>query len=189
MASLRISVVQYLNTAPLVYGFTRGPLQGKYDLSFTVPSECAEALRSGAADVAIIPAIEYQRIPNLVVLPDLSIASKERVRSLLIVSKLPIREVQSLALDRSSRSTQTLTRILCEDRWNIAPQFTQATPDLAQMLQGSDAALVIGDPALRIAIQAEQCVKPGADGEWVCSGSLVGLPQTPNLHLYDVVHE
>jgi hypothetical protein len=51
---LRISVVQYLNTAPLVRGFTHGPLQGKYDLSFTVPSLCAEALRKKEADIAII---------------------------------------------------------------------------------------------------------------------------------------
>jgi len=189
MARLRISVVQYLNTAPLVRGFTHGPLQGKYDLSFTVPSLCAEALRSGAADVAIIPAIECQRIPGLVVLPDLSIASKERVRSLLLVSKIPIREVRRIALDSSSRSTQALTRILCEDRWSIAPEFSQATPDVAEMLQSADAALLIGDPALRLAIQAEQCVKPGADGEWICHGAQVGLPQSSELHLYDVVHE
>jgi predicted solute-binding protein len=123
------------------------------------------------------------------VLPDLSIASKERVRSLLLVSKMPIREVRSLALDRSSRSTQALTRILCEDRWNIAPQFTEAAPDVVQMLQSADAALVIGDAALRLAIQAEQCVRPGSDGEWICSGAQVGLAQRPKLHLYDVVHE
>jgi chorismate dehydratase len=189
VSKLRISVVQYLNTVPLVRGFTHGPLQGKYDLSFTVPSLCAEALRSGAADVAIIPAIEYQRIPRLVVLPDLSIASKERVRSLLLVSKTPIREVRRIALDRSSRSTQALARILCEDRWSITPEFSQATPDVAEMLQSADAALLIGDPALRLAIQAEQCVKPGADGEWICRGVQVGLPQSSKLHLYDVVHE
>lgn len=189
MAKLRISVVQYLNTAPLVRGFTHGPLKGKYDLSFTVPSECAEALRTGAADVAIIPAIEYQRIPNLVMFPDLSIASKERVRSLLIVSKLPIREIGSLALDQSSRSTQALTRILCEERWDIAPQFTEANPDFAEMLKSADAALVIGDPALRLALQAEQCVSPGADGGWICAGSQVGLSRATKLHVYDVVHE
>ena len=189
MPKLRISVVQYVNTAPLVRGFTHGPLHGKYHLSFTVPSLCAEALRTGAADVAIIPAIEYQRIPNLVVLPDLSIASKERVRSLLLVSKTPIRDIRSIALDQSSRSTQALVRILCEDRWAIAPQLTQAVPDVAQMLQASDAALVIGDPALRIAVQAEQCVKPGRDGEWICGGAQIGLPANSHLHLYDVVHE
>jgi chorismate dehydratase len=186
---LRISVVQYLNTAPLVRGFTHGPLQGKYDLSFTVPSQCAEQLRTGAADVAIIPAIEYQRIPNLVILPDLSIASKERVRSLLIVSKSPIREARSIALDNSSRSTQALTRILCDTRWLISPELFEAAPDLATMLATSDAALLIGDPALRLAIDAEQHVTPGRDGALVCTGAQVRLPQFTKLYLYDVVHE
>src|SRR5437773_8034295 len=97
---LRISIVQYLNTAPLVWGFTNGPLQGKYDLSFTVPSECADDLRAGRADVAIIPAIEYQRIPGLAILPDMAIASKHQVRSLLIVAKKPIEQVRTL--DRKS---------------------------------------------------------------------------------------
>ena len=189
MSKLRISVVQYLNTAPLVRGFTHGPLQGKYELSFTVPSLCAEALRRGDADVAIIPAIEYQRIPGLVILPDLSIASKERVRSLLVISKVPIRRARSIALDRSSRSTQAITRILCEDRWDIAPKFTQADPNPVEMLQNADAALIIGDPALRLVISAECHVAPGRDGEWICKGSTAGLPGFPELHFYDVVHE
>jgi chorismate dehydratase len=189
VSRLRISVVQYLNTAPLVRGFTHGAFQGKYELSFTVPSQCAEALRTGAADVAIIPAIEYQRIPNLVILPDLSIASKERVRSLLIVSKSPIREARHIALDSSSRSTQALTRILCDLRWLISPEFSESSPDLSAMLASSDAALLIGDPALRLAIAAERHVTPGADGEWICSGAQVGLPQIPTLHIYDAVHE
>ncbi|HET9802859.1 MAG TPA: menaquinone biosynthesis protein [Candidatus Acidoferrum sp.] len=189
MSKLRISVVQYLNTAPLVRGFTHGPLQGKYDLFFTVPSQCAEALRTGAADVAIIPAIEYQRIPNLVILPDLSIASKERVRSLLVVSRGPIRFAKRIALDRSSRSTQALTRILSANRWNTSPEFQEAEPDIATMLANSDAGLVIGDPALRLAIAAETKAKPGRDGELVCEGSTVGMPQFPSLHIYDVVHE
>jgi chorismate dehydratase len=186
---LRISVVQYLNTAPLVRGFTHGPLQGKYDLSFTVPSQCAEALRTGAADVAIIPAIEYQRIPNLVILPDLSIASKERVRSLLLVSKAPIREARRIVLDRSSRSTQALTKILCDARWLISPEFSESDPDLAAMLAHSDAALLIGDPALRLAIAAEQHASPGRDGAWVSTGAQIGLPQLPKVHIYDVAHE
>ena len=189
MSKLRISVVQYLNTAPLVRGFTHGPLQGKFELSFTVPSQCAEALRSNAADVAIIPAIELQRIPNLSVLPDLSIASKERVRSLLIISKSPIREARSIALDSSSRSTQALTKILCDARWLIAPEFSETFPDLAAMLESSDAALLIGDPALRLAIAAEQHVTPGRDGALVCTGAQAGLPQFSKLYLYDVVHE
>jgi chorismate dehydratase len=150
--SLRISIVQYLNTAPLVHGFTHGPLRAKYDLSFTVPSQCAAALQSGAVDIAIIPAIEYQRIPGLVVLPDLSISSKKSVRSLLLIAKKPLREVRKIALDRSSRSTQALTRILCAKRWQIAPDFFEAEPDLPAMLHLADAALLIGDPALRVSL-------------------------------------
>jgi len=189
MPKLRISIVQYLNTAPLVWGFTHGPLRGKYDLSFTVPSQCAEALRADTADIAIIPAIEYQRIPNLVILPDLSIASKERVRSLLILCKVPIRQARRVALDTSSRSTQALTRILCDKHWRIAPEFHQAAPELAEMLRSADAALVIGDPALRIAIAAEASAKPGPHHEVICDGKTVGLPEIPKLHIYDVVQE
>jgi chorismate dehydratase len=155
VTKLRISIVQYLNTAPLVWGFTNGPLRGKYDLSFTVPSQCAEQLRTGQADVAIIPAIEYARIPDLEILPELSIASKKMVRSLLLVSKSPIGQFKSVALDSSSRSTQALTRILCAEHWKITPEFIEMPPDLETMLKKADAALLIGDPALRLSLSME----------------------------------
>src|SRR5271156_718098 len=105
MRKLRISIVEYLNTAPLVWGFTEGPLSGKYDLSFTVPSQCAEALRRGDVDLAIIPSIEYQRIDGLIALPNMAIASQREVRSLLVVAKRPIEKVKRIALDTSSRAT------------------------------------------------------------------------------------
>ena len=168
VSKLRVSVVQYLNTAPLVWGFTKGPLRGKYDLSFTVPSLCAEALRVGTADVAIIPAIEYARIDGLAILPDLSIASKRSVRSLLLIAKRPIAEVRSIALDRSSRSTQALTKVLCAGRWRIAPQFHESAPQLDEMLREADAALLIGDPALRFILRDQA-------GE--------------GLHVYDIAEE
>jgi chorismate dehydratase len=186
---LRISIVEYLNTAPLVRGFTHGPLRGKYELSFTVPSQCAEALRSGAVDVAIIPAIEYQRIPDLVILPNLSIASKKSVRSLLLVSRKPIHEVKRIALDRSSRSTQALTRILCEKRWHIAPEFSEAAPDLPAMLEHADAALLIGDPALRLSIESASITGRDASGETVCPWSVAGLTGAGCLYMYDIVEK
>jgi chorismate dehydratase len=187
--SLRISIVQYLNTTPLVRGFTRGPLRGKYDLSFTVPSQCAEALRSGAVDVAIIPAIEYQRIPGLVVLPNLSIASKKSVRSLLLVSRKPIQEVKNVALDRSSRSTQTLVRILCAKLWRVSPEFSEAEPNLPAMLQQADAALLIGDPALRLALESETKAQRDAAGEQFCPAEFAGLPSSNPLFVYDIVEK
>ena len=189
MTKLRISIVQYLNTAPLVWGFTNGPLRGKYDLSFTVPSQCAEELRTGQADVAIIPAIEYQRINDLVILPDMAIASKKQVRSLLIIARKPIEQVKSFALDRSSRSTQTLTRILCAEKWKIAPQFFETSPDLSAMLEQADAALLIGDPALRIAVGLEKDSWPGAEGQTICQAATLGMASSELLHVYDVVSE
>src|SRR5262249_937284 len=82
-----------------------------------------------------------------------------------------------------------LTKILCANRWNISPAFHEAEPDVATMLATSDAALVIGDPALRLAIAAEAKAKPGRDGEWICEGATVGIPHFPTLHIYDVVRE
>lgn len=189
MQKLRISIVQYLNTAPLVWGFTNGPLAGKYDLSFTVPSQCAEALRTGAADIAIIPAIEYQRISGLVVLPDLAIASQNRVRSLLIIAKKTIAQVRSIALDRSSRSTQALTRILASKYWKIEPQFFEAEPNLAAMFGKADAVMLIGDPALRISISIEKKSTVSPEGRAVCQASALELDGTGIFHLYDVVGE
>jgi chorismate dehydratase len=189
VTKLRISIVQYLNTAPLVWGFTNGPLQGKYDLSFTVPSQCAEDLRFGRADVAIIPAIEYQRIPDLVILPDMAIASKNQVRSLLVISKKPIEQAKTFALDRSSRSTQALTRILCAEKWKITPEFFEALPDLPEMLQQADGALLIGDPALRVAVGIEKDSWPGAQGQTICQAAALGINCSELLYVYDVVGE
>ena len=189
LPKLRISIVQYLNTAPLVWGFTNGPLAGKYELSFTVPSQCAEALRTGAADIAIIPAIEYQRIPGLVVLPDLAIASQNRVRSLLIIAKKPIEQVRSIALDRSSRSTQALTRILAAEHWKIDPEYLETEPDLRVMLKKADAAMLIGDPALRISIAIEKKSTVGPQGRAVCEAAALGLTTAEIFHIYDVVGE
>ena len=228
LPKLRISVVQYLNTSPLVWGFTHGLLAGKYDLSFTVPSQCAEALRAGDVDIAIIPAIEYQRIDDLVILPDLAIASKRRVRSLLLVSKVPLAPAQinaapprdlesrelstgplqsgkaqsrepqqtgprSIALDRSSRSTQALTKILCARHWQIAPQFQEMAPDLAQMLAAHDAALLIGDPALRVSVQIESDsvgagLAPPAPSSSPAAATL-GLSSPEKLYVYDIVEQ
>ena len=205
MPKLRICIVQYLNTAPLVWGFTHGPLRGKYELSFTVPSQCAEALRTGAADIAIIPAIEYARIPDLDILPGISIASTNAVRSLLLVAKQVVTKLRRVALDRSSRSTQALTRILCAEYWKIAPEFRELPPDLAAMLEQADAALLIGDPALRLAIGIEPhatrvaaTASPAVASQrelfaaWTVPPHHLGFtsaPQLPQLFVYDIVEQ
>lgn len=191
MGKLRISIVEYLNTAPLVWGFTDGPLAGKYDLSFTVPSQCAEALRRGDVDVAIIPSIEYQRIEGLVALPDMSVASTHEVRSLLVVANRPVEMARTFALDTSSRSTVALVKILCKRLWKIAPQFVDAPPDPTAMLEHADAALVIGDPALRVTLKMAALSGKTPDPENCCGGDPedMPVPGVDTLFVYDVVHQ
>jgi chorismate dehydratase len=191
MTKLRISIVEYLNTAPLVWGFTDGPLAGRYDLSFTVPSKCAEALRAGDADVAIIPAIEYQRMENVVVLPEMAVAAKGEVRSILVIARKPIELAKRVALDTSSRSSAGLVQLLCRNFWGISPEFVQADPDPAAMLANADAALVIGDPALRIAVKLEQLAEKQPNGEFCCGGdpNEQAVAGVDSLYVYDVAHQ
>jgi chorismate dehydratase len=193
MSKLRISIVEFLNTAPLVWGFTDGPLEGRYDLSFTVPSLCAEALRAGDADIAIIPAIEYQRMENLVVLPDMAVAAKGEVRSILLLAKKPIQLAKRIALDTNSRSSVALVRLLCRGLWNISPQFVDAAPDPAAMLADADAALLIGDPALRVRIVMDALAskQAAADGSSCCAGDEdeLPVPGVRTLFIYDVAQQ
>jgi len=145
---LRVSVVQYLNTVPLIWGMQHGEQQGKFDLNFTTPAQCADAVRSGSAGVGIIPAIEVQRIEDLQVIHGVSISSLERVKSVILLSKTPIERISSVALDTSSRTSVALVTILLRKFYNLQPRMTPADPDPEKMLAQADAALLIGDPAL-----------------------------------------
>jgi predicted solute-binding protein len=192
MGKLRISIVEFLNTAPLVWGFTDGPLAGKYDLSFAVPSQCAEDLRAGRADVGIIPSIEYQRMENVVALPGMAIASKNEVRSLLVISKVPIEQAESFALDTNSRSSVGLVRILCQRHWKIAPRFIDSPPDPDQMLGLADAALIIGDPALRLRLKVDalEAKVPQAEGCCCCGDEdEQAVKNASMLFVYDVAQQ
>src|SRR5262245_41700963 len=96
-----VSLVQYLNSAPLGWGFTHGPLAGRVELFLSTPAECADQLRDGRADAGLIPVIEYQRIPGLQVIPNISIATAGRTRSVLLLSRIPAERVRRVALDSS----------------------------------------------------------------------------------------
>ena len=150
MRRLRISAISYLNTAPLMWDFEHGEAGRHFDISYTLPSSCAKALAEGTADIGIIPAAAYAQIPGLVVLPDVAIASRRAVRSILLVSRVPIDEVRSVALDTSSMTSVALTKILFEKWLGGGREFVSQGPDLGKMLVECDAGLLIGDPALQV---------------------------------------
>ncbi|HEY1263165.1 MAG TPA: menaquinone biosynthesis protein [Terriglobales bacterium] len=150
MSRLRISAISYLNTAPLMWDFEHGEAGQDFDVSFTIPSACAEALREGSADIGIIPAAAYATIADLLVLPGVAIASKQAVRSILLVSKVSLEYVKSVALDTSSMTSVALTKVIFNKWLGGVASFTSMEPDLPNMLQMHDAALLIGDPALEV---------------------------------------
>jgi len=152
MPKLRISAISFLNTAPLMWDFEHGAAGQNFDIQYTIPAECAAALAAGRADIGIIPAITYAQISDLVVLPGIAIASKDHVRSILLVSKKPIHDVRSVATDTSSRTSVALTQILFARFFGGHRHFTPHPPDLKEMLKQSDAALLIGDSALQISL-------------------------------------
>jgi chorismate dehydratase len=105
-------------------------------------------LRDGAVAAALIPAIEYQRIPGLLVAPGASVASKNKVRSVILASRLPIREISSVALDTSSRTSAVLLQIILSRFHGLSPRYVPHPPNVNEMLESNDAALIIGDPAM-----------------------------------------
>jgi chorismate dehydratase len=144
-----VCAVSFLNTTPLVWGMLHGPQKNLFDLDFQIPAACADQVASGAADIGIIPSFELTR-QNLEVIPGAGIACHGPVRSILLISSKPAAEIRRLAVDSSSRTSVQLSRVILERRFGATPELVPHPPDLDAMLRIADAALIIGDPALRI---------------------------------------
>lgn len=145
----RVCAVSFLNTVPLVWGMLHGPQRGVFDILFKIPSECADAMESGQADIGLLPCFELLR-QDLGTVPGLGIACRGAVRSILLVSHVPAGRIRTLAADTSSRTSVALARIVLEKRYGVSPALLRRPPDLGAMLAEADAALLIGDPALRV---------------------------------------
>jgi chorismate dehydratase len=151
---LRIAAIRFLNPAPLMWDFEHLPastdLATRYQVDYMLPGECADRLAAGTADVGLVPIAALATTPGLRILPGCVIASKERVRSLLLVHRadMPLKKMRSVAADTSSRSTLAYTRILLHKWGNPDVPFVPMAADLDAMLDRADAAIIIGDPAL-----------------------------------------
>ncbi len=151
LMKLRMSFINFLNSVPLGWSFLHGDLQDAFELLFDVPSQCARRLADGSADIGLIPVVEYLRNPALAIVPGISIASKHEVKSVLFVSNLPLERVRSVALDTSSRTSAALLRILLKRFHGLGSvSYHESPPDPERMLATHDAALIIGNPALKV---------------------------------------
>jgi chorismate dehydratase len=168
----RVCAVSYLNTVPLVWGMLHGPEAGVFDLRFALPALCADQLAAGEADIGIVPVIEMHR-QKLEYFRGTGIACHGPVRSILLISKMPFREIRTLATDSGSRTSVMLSRIILAEKFGVEPTLISRPADLAVMLGEADAALLIGDAALRIDPDKLPFESLDLGAEW---NTLTGLP-------------
>jgi chorismate dehydratase len=169
---IRVSFIEFLNSVPLGWAFLQGLHRADFDVKLALPSECADDLADRKADVGLIPAIEYQRIPGLRILPDLSISARREARTVLFASRVPLPRVERVAVDTSSRTSVVLLRVILEKflgRRNIVYQPHE--PDPERMLSRFDGALIIGNPAFRV--PRDRFLLHDLAGEW---HRFTGLP-------------
>lgn len=168
----RVGAVSYLNTVPLVWGMLHGEESRSVDLSFSIPSVCAERLEQGLIDVGLVPVAEIAR-QSLEIVPGVGITCCGPVRSILLFSRVPWPRVRTLASDVSSRTSVQLARVILRERYGVEPEVSSEQPILADMLRDADAALIIGDPALRLRPEELPYEYLDLGAEWQM---LTGLP-------------
>lgn len=151
---LRISAISFLNPAPLMWDFEHRPemhrLAERYNIHRSMPSQCALELASGTADIGLIPIAAYATTPGLAIIPGCTIASLDRVRSIVLVLKNPagMGAVRRVAADNDSRTSNAYAQIIFRKFYGADPEFVPHAPNLDAMLADCDAAVLIGDPAL-----------------------------------------
>ena len=145
----RLAASSYLNSAPLIWSFLHGSHCASVDFVEAVPARCAQLLADSAVEGALIPVIEYQRIPNGSLVPNVCVGSRKEVLSVVLVSRdKQLEQINSVALDESSRTSATLVKVIFREFLDREPQWTTRAPDIEEMLEKNDAALIIGDPGM-----------------------------------------
>src|SRR5215213_3172904 len=145
----RLAASSYLNSAPLIWSFLHGPHRGRIDFVEAVPARCAELFAGAAVEGALVPVIEYQRIACGYLVPNVCVGSQKEVLSVVLVSKnKQIENIRSVALDESSRTSATLVKVIFREFLQQEPEWTTRRPNLAEMIEKNDAALIIGDPGM-----------------------------------------
>ncbi len=168
---VRFGIVHYLNSWPLAWSFLRAAAPRWAEPVYLPPARVADGLATGELEVGLVPSAELQRIAGLAVVPGLCIASQHEVKSVLLVSKVPPARICRVALDESSRTSAVLVQLLLAERYGVRPDVAPFRPDLEAMLATADAALLIGDPALKVDRTGLHVVDLAA--EW---RALTGLP-------------
>ncbi|MCC7302129.1 MAG: menaquinone biosynthesis protein [Bacteroidia bacterium] len=146
----RISCVTYLNSLPFIHGLKHSGFlrSSRSSLSLDIPSQCAEKMLQGAADVGILPVAMIPAVKDLRIISDLCIGADGPVGSVMLFSRVPLDQIKTVYLDYHSRTSAVLVRILARNWWKINPEWKQGSPGFEDRVEGETAALIIGDRAL-----------------------------------------
>jgi chorismate dehydratase len=173
----RVGHIQFLNCLPLYWGLAHTGALLDVELTKDTPDRLNDALVAGELDIGPISLVEYLRhADDLLVLPDLAVGSDGPVLSVVLVSSVPLDQIRSVALGSTSRTSVLLAKLLLERHHGLSPSYSVMPPDLGAMLREADAAVVIGDVALRATLfDAERLGLTVLDlgGAW---RELTGLP-------------
>lgn len=146
MEKIKISAVSYLNTKPFVYGLQHSDLIREIDLSLDIPSLCARKLSTGLADIGLIPVAAISDVVNARQISDYCIASSGKVRTVVLLSNVPLPEITKIVLDYQSRTSVQLVRVLAACYWKIVPEWESGQPGYIESdIETTTAIVVIGD--------------------------------------------
>ena len=167
----RLGAVTYLNARPLVYGLEAHPT---FEVRYDIPAECARLLHARETDLGLIPSIEYLRGPSdYFIVPGPAVTSRGPVASVAIYTRREPKDIRTIAMDTSSRTSVALATVLLRRRFDVAPEPVAMAPELDVMLGRADAALIIGDVALFLDHEAAGVRKIDLGAEWT---EMTGLP-------------
>jgi predicted solute-binding protein len=168
---IRVGAVTYLNARPLVYGLENSD---RFSVRYDIPSECARLLHAHETDIGLIPSIEYLRGPAPYwLVPGPAVTSRGPVASVAIFTRREPRDIRTIAMDTSSRTSVALATVMLRRRFDVSAEAAPMAPDLDAMLARADAALIIGDTALFLDHESAGVRKIDLGEEWT---AMTGLP-------------
>ncbi|HNW99567.1 MAG TPA: menaquinone biosynthesis protein [Bacteroidales bacterium] len=147
---LQITAVSYLNTLPFVYGIDYSGILKNFKLSLEVPSKCAENFKNGKADIALIPVGALLQLKNYKYISDYCIGSKGNVKTVLLLSQIPLQEIKSIYLDEHSLTSVNLVRILAKHFWNINPVWIDSNKMMQGSMQDMESLVAIGNKTFQL---------------------------------------
>jgi chorismate dehydratase len=166
-----ISIVNYFNTLPFVYGIEHAELQNKIDLQFDIPSACADKLIQQKVDIGLIPVAALTQLSNYHIITNFCIGSNGPVDSVKLFSNQPLENIKTILLDYQSRTSVKLVQVLCKEWWKINPEFINAEKGFEEKIDGTTAAVIIGDRTF--SLKGKYLFEYDLSVEWK---KLTGLP-------------